>query len=1111
MNVLLISQCRKNALIETRRILDQFAERRGDTTWQTAITQQGLDTLYRLLRRTARKNTAVACHWIRGKDHSELLWIVGDGRQFNALGATPTNRTTRDVLREDDENDWHAAEDMRLLACLAALFHDFGKANDAFQHKLKADGGHAVADAFRHEWVSLRLFEAFVRQCGTTDRDWLSGLAELAEPTARAVIVDPQCDGQGGRRVRSPFKDLPPLAQVIGWLIVSHHRLPTQALSAADPTLKRGLLEQLLEQITHDWCGSRPGEPTAPRCWQFSHGLPINSRHWRQHAAKLARAVLLRSQWLTAGEAAKLLDRPYVLHLSRMALMLADHHYSARPSQSIYGDPPGRPRTILYANTLIGDDGRRHGKQRLDEHLIGVEVSASRIVRALPRLAGTLPRIARHKGFRERSQGLYRWQNRAFDVAEAIRERAAAQGFFGVNLASTGCGKTLANGRILYALADPQLGARFTVALGLRTLTLQTGDAYRQRLRLQPEDLAVLVGGVATRERHEYPSGKQAVSAPDSGSESASPLLPVHNYVHYEGSLESGPLKEWLGASDALRLLDAPILACTIDHLMPATEGVRGGHQIAPMLRLMTADLVLDEADDFAIEDLPALARLVHWAGLLGSRVLLSSATLPPALVQGLFQAYLAGRSEYQRHRGRPGERLAVTCAWFDEFGARASDHDDGPAYLAAHREFVDQRLSHLAAAARDEVRRRAAIQPLPIAGQRTRDEVCRDLAGELRKHLHGLHPQHCANDPRSGKRVSFGLIRMANIDPLFDVARELFRLGAAEGCRIHLCVYHSRHPLLVRAAIEKTLDTALQRKVEDAVFALGSVRERLDASVENDHLFVVLATAVAEVGRDHDYDWAIVEPSSMRSIIQLAGRVRRHRPGACPEGTPNLYLLDTNIAHLLRGDSQPAFLRPGFENTHFRLLSHHLGDLLAPAQWRAIDAAPRIKERDPLQPQNKLADLEHARLRDLLLGAEPGQIQVDPCVRDWWLTRAHLSGELQRRRPFRHDPQGRLSYALLPDDDGRISLYRLGDRGELIDVGLSARGLAREIALDCGPRIQPWAVPRYLEALSTIADDEDKEPRYCAEKYGVFDLPGRADGHLWRYHWALGFSRHSG
>lgn len=63
MNILLVSQCTKRALTETRRILDQFAERRGDRTWQTPITLQGLDTLRLLLRKTARKNTAVACYW----------------------------------------------------------------------------------------------------------------------------------------------------------------------------------------------------------------------------------------------------------------------------------------------------------------------------------------------------------------------------------------------------------------------------------------------------------------------------------------------------------------------------------------------------------------------------------------------------------------------------------------------------------------------------------------------------------------------------------------------------------------------------------------------------------------------------------------------------------------------------------------------------------------------------------------------------------------------------------------------------------------------------------------------------------------------------------------
>ena len=86
MNVLLVSQCSKNALTESRRILDQFAERRGERTWQTPITLKGLETLHRMLRKTARKNTAVACHWIRGRNRSELMWIVGDRRLLGPAG-----------------------------------------------------------------------------------------------------------------------------------------------------------------------------------------------------------------------------------------------------------------------------------------------------------------------------------------------------------------------------------------------------------------------------------------------------------------------------------------------------------------------------------------------------------------------------------------------------------------------------------------------------------------------------------------------------------------------------------------------------------------------------------------------------------------------------------------------------------------------------------------------------------------------------------------------------------------------------------------------------------------------------------------------------------------
>lgn len=1107
MNVLLIAQCRKRALTQTRRILDQFAERRGDCTWQTTITEQGLATLHRLLRSSARKNTAVACHWIRGKDHSELLWVVGDARQFNPRGATPTNVTRRDVLRAGDENDWHSAETIRLLARLAALLHDIGKANGHFQKKLRSR--QPLIDAYRHEWLSLRLFEALVGD--DDDAGWLQRLADTQQPLSAECLRRLRRDS-ATPPAGSPFSRLPPLARLVGWLIVSHHRLPTPG---NDVALAPQLLARLPEEIVHHWCGSHGEQKNDAECWQFKYGLPFDSPSWRQRAARVASALRNHLPLSDSQAVAALLDNPYVLHVSRLALMLADHYYSAQPAVVVEGEPAAK----LYANTRDNENGKKVLNQRLDDHLLGVERTASRVVRALPPLENGLPRLV-HRGFRVRSRGEFRWQNAAFDLAESLQARSARQGFFGVNMASTGCGKTLANGRILYGLANPLRGARFTVALGLRTLTLQTGDAYRERLQLGAADLAVLVGSVASRRLHADPGGqgKAAMPAPESaaahhGSESSEPLLPVDSAVHYDGRLQNGPLKDWLGKNSAAqRLLAAPILACTIDHLMPACESTRGGWQIAPMLRLLTADLVLDEADDFSIEDLPALSRLVYWAGLLGSRVLLSSATLPPALVQGLFLAYLAGRRVYQQNRGRPGEPLAVCCAWFDEFAVQGEDHHRGTDYLVAHQRFVDCRLRHLAKAGAP--RRRAAIQALPIASGQPRDAVYAAFAGQVHAHMHALHATQHSVDPVSGKRVSFGLLRMANIDPLFDVAGELFRLGAAEGCRLHLCVYHSRHPLLVRAAIERTLDGTLKRHQPAAVFARPDIRQRLDGSAENDHLFVVLGTAVTEVGRDHDYDWAIVEPSSMRSIIQLAGRVRRHRPEACPPEQPNIYLLDCNIRHLLLGDRPAVFLRPGFEREGaqsgeaFRLCSHHLSELLTEEQYRCIDAAPRIRPRQPLQPQNNLADLEHQRLSDLMLGADVGQVQVQMPVHRWWTTRAPMIGALQRASRFRLDPLGRQSYALLPTDDDDIGFFQLDDGQPPLDQGLHPQGLARRIEVDFGPRVSPWAVPDYLQALQELAAALQLTLRQCAEIYGRLDLPPIAP-RQWRYHWALGFSRH--
>ncbi len=1123
MNVLLICQCDKRALTQTRRILDQFAERRGDRTWQTPITQAGLDTLRKLLRKTARKNTAVACHWIRGRDHSELLWIVGDASRFNAEGAVPTNATARDVLRRKGENDWHSQQDIYLLSAMAALLHDIGKACRAFQNRLTAKQGEArVRNLYRHEWISLRLFQAFVGDADN-DAEWLK---RLISPTAaddarwRARL---QRDGvDASAAALKPFATLPPIAQAVGWLVLTHHRLPLMPgkdtngddlwLGAKLRDFRGEQLHEVLKAIDARWnelpTSSDPAA-IAPY-WTLPAYLPMHTGAWRKRAAKLAQRLLTRSQ---LSPLARLIDDPYVMHLSRLGLMLADHHYSSlRDTQDRVAGEKAYP---LYANT---DRDTGELCQPLDEHLLGVALHAGAIAHALPDFERHLPRLARHKGLRKRSRDeRFRWQDRAADTAAGMRHFAAAQGAFIVNMASTGCGKTLANARIMNALADPQRGLRCAFALGLRTLTLQTGHSFRENLQLSDDELAIQVGGAPNRQLFEY----YEQLAERSGSASRQPLLPEDGHVYYEGNDQHPLLQRLVLEPHARKLLAAPLLVCTIDHLTPATESQRGGRQIAPMLRLMSSDLVLDEPDDFDIDDLPALTRLVHWAGLLGSRVLLSSATLPPALVEGLFQAYLQGRSWFQRNRGeRPGEAANVCCAWFDEFSQARQDCANTEGFRSEHLNFVWKRHQHLGEAS---VCRRGELLPLDFS-TRDKHERREQFASKVRDAALRLHAQHGDLDPRSGKRISFGLVRMANIDPLFDVALALYRQGVPHGFRIHLCVYHSQFPLLTRSAIEYRLDAALNRRDPAAVFELPDIRQRIDASPEPDQLFIVLGSPVTEVGRDHDYDWAVVEPSSVRSMIQLAGRIRRHRAG--PVESSNLLLFDSNLRHFENKD-RAAYCKPGFERDEgeFRLNTHRLQQLLDEGEYKVIDARPRIFPRsdDALRPQERLVDLEHVRLQRQMLPQAKGPPLSERQIRSgatprrdfnaashWCEPQATLTGLCAQQQPFRYEPKRKLDLVLLPnDDEDGYQLHYLAEgkrRWEKRYVPIDGKAHYLEDAAVQGERIAAWGDVDFLQALSEQAAALGLSWTDCARRFATVSLPDATQG--WRFHPVLGFTR---
>ena len=862
--------------------------------------------------------------------------------------------------------------------------------------------------------------------------------------------------------------------------------------------------------------------PQPKQFWQFplidEANLPavrhaMDSATWQQTMRRWANKALKHPPLMALSQAAAPIADPLLLHLSRLCLMVGDHNYSSlKPGDA--KRVPADQNFKLYANT---DPLSGSLKQTLDEHLCGVGKFTARFARLLPQLPQALPAIStHHKPFTARSQNpRFQWQDRAHDLARSVREASVQQGFFGVNMASTGCGKTLGNARIMHALANPQRGLRLTVALGLRVLTLQTGQALRQKLGLDEDSLAVLVGGAANRTLFELnqtePEPRDLSATPDFGSESAQALLDEAESVDgmagvRESAVDADEFGTVIADSKARQLLYAPMVSCTIDHLMQASECLRGGKHIAPMLRLLSADLILDEPDDFNQADLPALARLVHWAGLLGSRVLLSSATLTPDFVSGLMQAYQAGRAIWAQHQGLP--ETPLLCAWFDEYTQSSHACADVAEFERQHQQFAQQRAQQLA---NEAVRRQAEIWPLKLPkapeGQKLHFAA---LAEQIVQAAYKLHRAHGETSPHNGKHISVGLVRLANIGAITAVAQALLASAAPENTRIHLCCYHARQLLLLRSRLENTLDRLLNRTEPENLFRQPEIIAATASQPEHNHIFIVLASPVSEVGRDHDYDWAIIEPSSMRAIIQLCGRVWRHRPHKTAEQA-NVLILGSNLRSLRQPNlnlGKPTFIYPGFESTDFLLRSHRSEELITPEQLAHINAIPRMIKPKMPEPKKlrRLADLEHAVMADLLNPAVPNFVSAY-----WQPNNANRACvHSQRIAPFRAS-QRQIDYTCLPDDDndwGFVFKQSENAWAHPYDTDAGKASIRHHRLPTSTGSIQPWLHTDLHTALTQLSEQlGEEDPTQTALRFATVSLPeNQQPAAGWRFNEWLGF-----
>ncbi len=1080
MMVTFISQCEKNALPKTRRVIDAFANRIGDNTWQTVITQEGLNTVKKMLRQTATKSTAVSCHWIRSRSRSQFLWVVGNKSRFNDQGVVPVNSTKKNIA--NFENYWHYLPIIKALAALASLLHDWGKASVLFQDKLKKNSW--LGDPIRHEWISCLMLQAVIKTSESQEDDnlWLMCLAEGKFDEIRIKETVKQ-------REQTPFKHLPPAAKLLAWLIVSHHRMPLPYNKENWRDVSAPDIDSVLKYVTLDWgyenrLEEQEYEKRLDDCFEFPGGLLCQSSPWLKEIKKWAQRLYNCLPQIEQSMS----DGCYrlILHHARLSMMLGDHFYSSQKADANWQDKTG-----LFANT----DSTKALRQKLDEHLVGVMKHALHIAHLLPRFELEPPMAEGIPSLKKPSPKPFDWQNKAVEKINAwkMNQGKSQYGFFAVNMASTGCGKTFANAKVMRALSLNGDSLRYILALGLRTLTLQTGDEYRERIGLDNSELAVLIGSKAIMELHNHAKQNDDSSEKKQfGSESLESLL--NEEIDYDCDIPEEGLATVLKQQRDRQFLYAPVLACTIDHLMAATETKRGGRYILPSLRLMSSDLVIDEIDDFTGGDLIAIGRLIHLSGLLGRKVMISSATIPPDLAEGYFNAYYCGWLIYSRSRYASTK---IGCAWTDEFKTHVAtiDHHQSQSAIADYRDnhqiFIAKRVEKLT---QQPVKRMAniiecqSIVDDEFDSEETKQEK---YFSKVQQAILDKHQHHCTQCEQTDIKVSFGVVRMANIAPCVAMAKYLMECAWPDNFDIKIMAYHSQQVMLLRHEQEKHLDRVLKRKEKSGTqpdaFKNAIIHGHLAKSAAKNMVFIVVATPVEEVGRDHDFDWAIVEPSSYRSIIQLSGRVRRHREGEV--AYPNIGLLQYNWRTLKDGN-QPGkkyFCRPGYEEKQ-RLNSHDLCtliDLKVVAQ--SVNAVPRIQKNKYLNYRSSLVDLEHFVTQILLAnytGVGPEKLQ-GYLAESWY-----LSALPQALNPFRKgEPTTKVFLMYEPDNDRTVFIEK-DDQGNPVDRENILQIHQNDITPNQKKRL--WMQQNYKGLLDLYAEQKDCSMKTISLRYGELSFVHR-------------------
>ncbi|XOZ34854.1 HD domain-containing protein [Halomonadaceae bacterium KBTZ08] len=825
---------------------------------------------------------------------------------------------------------------------LAGLSHDAGKNTHRFQSKLASaikqpnlEDSPSTKDRWRHEWISAHVLNSLLEACTGKEHDE-NDSDKRHDPGLGPFFPSlPDSDLQLLSRKNGHQLPITSIDQALIACVLTHHGL----LHSPDPNTQ-------VHASKWGHCRAEPREQTRDQYRPFAELAPETID--AIHDARKTLQALSHHSISTDGLRALTL-------LCRAALIGADHEVSSWRYQGPF------PDNQLFANTQRPPKDSPAGSSRirrrstpapapslnqpLDFHLMAVADKAQALVQTvfsigqgceLPGLSqDSRQRLATASPLPE-----FEWQ----DIAAtrlAQDGNATGAGTLVFNMAGTGSGKTLANVKLAQALTPEGMPCRLSIALNLRTLTLQTADALKEApAALRDDEVNCLIGDRLTQAFHTTPNTDEDDGATDNEADRAIDMA-------HELQLQAPQwLEDWCrnqkDSTQTKAFLMAPALVSTTDYLVKAGDPSAQNHHVRALLRLASSDLILDEVDGYDPKALISIGRMVMVAALFGRNVICSSATLSEPVAACLGEAFATGQR--MRHGLMGGGSRAVKVAFIDnelppevqslppETMDMQTPASNGSSFSAGLFRDRINRLVDLVS--NKPVTQLAFIKDIDPPSSNEPDSAVTAFSKGIGEAIDTLHQSQSWMHEPTGKTISFGVVRVAHVQSALTVARQLQSIPERDGASYYVTTYHSSDIAGRRLLKERQFDRMFRRKSckGDEPARSPEIDRILRASQSQNVVFIVVATPVEEVGRDHDFDWAVIEPSSVASIVQLSGRVNRHRRARVSE--PNIAIMDQTIRSL-QGIPQ-CFQFPGNGLTYKEPQQRRMAHLLASAPgWK--------------------------------------------------------------------------------------------------------------------------------------------------------------------------------